>query len=190
MAWVQSLAWEFLYTLGATKRKKRKKKKSKTFFKCSGFFFFFSGCAYGTWKFLGQGSNLCHSSDLSRCSDNARSLTQYATRKLLKCSGLLFLFSFLAALRYMEFPGQGLDPSCCCDIHHSCNNAESFNPLCQASIELASWFCRYTADPVVPQQELLLWIFKKSFYRALLKGLFATFAKVPGVEKSYLIICK
>ena len=26
------------------------------------------------WKFLGQGLNLCHSSDLSRCSDKARYL--------------------------------------------------------------------------------------------------------------------
>ena len=36
------------------------------------------------WKFLGQGSNLCHSSNLSCCSDNARSLTHCTTRELPK----------------------------------------------------------------------------------------------------------
>ena len=36
----------------------------------------------------------------------------------------------------------------------------------------------------------MLWSFKKSFSRAILKRLFATFAQVPGVEKSYLIIYK
>ena len=35
----------------------------------------------GTWKYLGQGSNLYHSSDLNHCSDNARSLTYCTTRK-------------------------------------------------------------------------------------------------------------
>ena len=34
------------------------------------------------WKFLGQGLNLSHSSNLSCCSDNARSLTCCTTREL------------------------------------------------------------------------------------------------------------
>ena len=33
-------------------------------------------------EFLGQGSNPCHSSDLSHCSDNAWSFTHFAIRKL------------------------------------------------------------------------------------------------------------
>ena len=33
------------------------------------------GCVHGMRKFLGQGSNLCHSSNPSHSSDNARSLT-------------------------------------------------------------------------------------------------------------------
>ena len=37
------------------------------------FLFFGHGC--DIWKFLGQGSNLCHSSDPGCCSDNAESLT-------------------------------------------------------------------------------------------------------------------
>ena len=46
------------------------------------FFFFYFGHICSTSKFLGQGSNLNHSSNLSWCSDNARSLTQWATREL------------------------------------------------------------------------------------------------------------
>lgn len=43
------------------------------------------GCPpHGTWKFLGQVSNLCHRSDPNRCSDNTISLTCRATRKLLE----------------------------------------------------------------------------------------------------------
>ena len=40
------------------------------------YYFFFFGCAQGMWKFLGQGLNLSHSSD------NARSLTCWASREL------------------------------------------------------------------------------------------------------------
>ena len=46
------------------------------------FFFFPLGRAHGTWKFWGQGSNLCHCSNLSHSSDNAESLTCWATREL------------------------------------------------------------------------------------------------------------
>ena len=44
--------------------------------------FFFFGHPYGMWKFLGQRSNLCHSSSPSHCSD-IRSLICCATRELL-----------------------------------------------------------------------------------------------------------
>ena len=39
------------------------------------------GCTLSMWKFLGQGLNLRHSSDLSHCSDNWGSLTCCATRE-------------------------------------------------------------------------------------------------------------
>ena len=45
------------------------------------FLFFFLGHIHGMWKFLGQGLNLCHSSDLNPCSDNA-GLTCCTTREL------------------------------------------------------------------------------------------------------------
>ena len=44
--------------------------------------FFLSGCAHNTWKFLGQGLNLCHSSDPSHSSDNVKSFNLQATREL------------------------------------------------------------------------------------------------------------
>ena len=40
------------------------------------------GRTHGMWKFLGQELNLCHSSNLSYCSENAESLTSCATREL------------------------------------------------------------------------------------------------------------
>ena len=47
-------------------------------------FFFFSSSACEKWIFLGQESNLYHSSNPSYCSDNAGSLTHCATRELPK----------------------------------------------------------------------------------------------------------
>ena len=43
------------------------------------FILFFFGCTHGMWKFLGQGSNLCHSSDQGCCSDDVGYLTRCAT---------------------------------------------------------------------------------------------------------------
>ena len=42
----------------------------------------FFGHAHSMWKFLGQGSNLCHGSDPSCCSDNTGSLTYCSIREL------------------------------------------------------------------------------------------------------------
>ena len=43
--------------------------------------FFVFGHAHSVWKFPSQGLNLPHNSNSSQCSDNARSLTLWATRK-------------------------------------------------------------------------------------------------------------
>ena len=40
-------------------------------------------------------------------------------------------FSFLVTLRHIEFLGQGSDPSHICNLHLSCSNTRSFNPVCQ-----------------------------------------------------------
>ena len=54
------------------------------------FFFFFFDCALGIQKFLGQGSNPCHISHPSQSSDNAGSLSHWATRELLNV--LIYFF--------------------------------------------------------------------------------------------------
>ena len=64
--------------------------------------FLFSFSFLGTrtmWKFPGQGSKLCHTSDPNCCSDNDRSLTHCAARN----SWRLFLFSFLPLFFYFIF---------------------------------------------------------------------------------------
>ena len=42
-----------------------------------------------------------------------------------------FFSSFLTTPQPMAFPGQGSDPSHSRDLHHSCGNARSVNPLCR-----------------------------------------------------------
>ena len=49
-----------------------------------------------------------------------------------------FFFFFLAAQRYMEFPGQGSDPSHSFDLHRSCGNAGS------------SWGCNRRPSALIP----------------------------------------
>ena len=59
------------------------------------------GCTHSMWKFLGQEMNLCHSSNLSHHNDNIESLTDCATRELMK---LYFCVSSCFVLRkiYLE----------------------------------------------------------------------------------------
>ena len=64
------------------------------------FNFYFFGCACSMWKFPGQGSNLCHSSD------NIRSLTHWATREIpvlcFVCSSLPLLpYSFVCGFMFL-----------------------------------------------------------------------------------------
>ena len=60
------------------------------------YLFIYFGCTHGMQKFLGQGSNLLHSSNLSHSSDNAGSLTYWAIRELLNqvifCCWVLEIF--------------------------------------------------------------------------------------------------
>ena len=59
------------------------------------FIYLFFGHTHSVWKFLGQGSNSCHNSDPSQCSDTARSLTHCTARELLDVilNRIVFLFS-------------------------------------------------------------------------------------------------
>ena len=65
-----------------------------------------------------------------------------------------FFFSFLAALRHMEFPGQGSDPSHICSLHCSCSNARSLTHCARPGIKSASQRSRDAVD-LVPHRELL-----------------------------------
>lgn len=55
----------------------------------------------------------------------------------------------------MKFPGQGLDLSHSCDLHHNCCSAESFNLLHRAGDGTHILALQQTAAPIAPQQELL-----------------------------------
>ena len=54
------------------------------------------------WKFPGQGLNLCHSSTLSRCSDNTGSLSHCATRELLDVF-IFFQKSYIKVINSEDF---------------------------------------------------------------------------------------
>ena len=67
----------------------------------------FFSCSCGMWKFLGQGSNPCHSSNQSYNSDNAGSLSHWATgellsRNLLRYEQFLAIIFSYERLIYME----------------------------------------------------------------------------------------
>ena len=57
-------------------------------------FFVFFGCAGNMQKFLGQESDLCHSSNPCCCSDDAGSLTHCTTRELHILVVLIFLYHY------------------------------------------------------------------------------------------------
>ena len=72
------------------------------------------------------------------------------------CSQEGFFFPpFLATPRHKEFPGQGSDRSCSCNLCHSCSSVGSLTQCAGLRIETASQHSRDAADPVVPQWELL-----------------------------------
>ena len=60
----------------------------------------------------------------------------------------------------MEFQGQGSDPSHSCDLSHSCSDARSLTHCAGPEIKLVSQCSQDTANPIVPQWELPLYLFK------------------------------
>ena len=68
--------------------------------------FFFSPHTHGMWKVLGQGLNLCHSSNLGHSSDNTGSLTRWASRNSTTVEG------GGRTCCIWRFPGQGSRRSC------------------------------------------------------------------------------
>ena len=63
-------------------------------------------------------------------------------------------FFFLAALRHMEFPGQGSDLSCSCNLSSICGNAKSVTHYARLGIKPMSHCSQDTTDPVLQWQEL------------------------------------
>ena len=56
---------------------------------------------------------------------------------------------------FSEFPGQGSDPSCCCNPNRSCGNAGFLTRCARPGIEPSFHCSREATDAVVPQWELL-----------------------------------
>ena len=90
---------------------------------------------------------------------------------------LFFFFSFFATPQHMEFLGQGLDLSCICNLQHSCGNAGSLNPLCQAGdrtcIPAPQRCCQ---SPLHHRGSPLVLLFKESF-------------SFPGWQKVFEQLC-
>ena len=99
----------------------------------------------GMWEFPGEGSNLRHSRNPSRCSDNVRSLTCCATRELylLTYLGVFFFFwPFRAAgAAHGSSQAKGWSRAAAAGLHHSHGNAGSELHL-QPRLQLAA-----TLDP-------------------------------------------
>ena len=66
----------------------------------------------------------------------------------------IYLRFFFGHPRRMEFPGQGSDLSCSCDLCHSCSNMGSLTYCAGPGIEPTSQRSREATDPVAPQREL------------------------------------
>ena len=105
-------------------------------------FFLGGDCACVRWKFLGQGVNLYHTSNQSRSSDNARSLTFSATKELPK-KGFLFLllkkcfFGFFCLFRttptaYGSSQARDRIGAVAAGLHHSSRQCRILDPLCEA----------------------------------------------------------
>ena len=108
--------------------------------------FFFFGHIHGIQKFLGQGSNPGHSSNLSHSSDNTGSLTQCATREFPNLFFIFYFFLFMAApatYRSSWVRGQiraaasayitaTWDLSWVCDLLHSSEQRQILNPPSKA----------------------------------------------------------
>ena len=88
------------------------------FFTTTPSFINFFGCAHGMWKFPGQGSNPCHSSDPSCCSDNSQilNLLYHKRTPRMRFFGLLFFgFAFWACTRGIwKLQGWESNWSCSC----------------------------------------------------------------------------
>ena len=83
----------------------------------------------------------------------------------------------------MEFPGQGSDPSCNCDLSRSCSNTVGSLTHCAGpGIKPAFQSFQDRANPIVPQRELPIYIIFFFFFCFL--GMYLWNMEVPrlGVQ--------
>ena len=66
---------------------------------------FFFGYTHSMWKFLGQGSNLCHRSNPSCWSDNTRSFIHCAIKELLKffANIKIFIWTYISLFLFQWY---------------------------------------------------------------------------------------
>ena len=67
---------------------------------------------------------------------------------------MIFIFIYFGCPAVYGVPRTGMNLRWSCNLHCSCGNTGSFNPLWQDGIEPATWHCGNPLDPVVPQWEL------------------------------------
>ena len=60
---------------------------------------------------------------------------------------------FNTSFLYMEFLGQGSDPSCSCDLRHNCSNPGPLTHCAGPGVKPMPWHCRDTANPIASQWE-------------------------------------
>lgn len=65
----------------------------------------------------------------------------------------IFYFPFLAAPQHMEFPGQGWDSSCGCNLSYSCGNAGSLTHRAGPGIQPECQPSQDATDPTAPWRE-------------------------------------
>lgn len=70
-------------------------------------------------------------------------------------SFLLFFFSVPPSSDIWKFLGQGSNPSCSCDLCHSCSDARSLTQLCHSGNALI-FFPSYSQFQILPLADLLI----------------------------------
>ena len=65
---------------------------------------------------------------------------------------------------FLEFLGQGTDPSCSCHLHCSCGNTGSLTHCPGLGLRPVSWRCRDAVDPVALRRSTTFIIFINYFF--------------------------
>ena len=83
---------------------------------------------------------------------------------------VFYFFLFWPPCGTWEFPGQGSDPRCRCHLGRSCSNAGFLTHCARLGIKPVSQHSQDTANPIVPEQELLPVNILSAVYMSAQKG--------------------